>query len=721
MVLIQVPIRWKPTAHFLAAAWWLFSLLVVVAGARPVDGAGITLEPSTARDTRLGTLRALRDTYHPWKPPETLSQWETTAEQIRRRILVSNGLWPMWPRPAIEATIHGKQDLGDYTIEKVFFASLPGVYVTGSLYRPTTGTGPYPGVLCPHGHWANGRFYDAGAEAARDQIAQGAEVSLDAARSPLQARAVHLARMGCVVFFYDMIGYADSKPLEHRGGFLDAEAGLRLQNIMGLQTFNSIRALDFLTSLPDVDGQRIGVTGASGGGTQTFILGAVDPRPTVAFPAVMVSTNMQGGCVCENADYLRIGVNNVAFAALFAPKPLAMSGADDWTIDIETRGLPELRRVYGLYDQADRVQARCFPQFKHNYNLRARQMMYGWFNEYLRLGHDPVPAERPFARQTADELTVFTESHPQPQDAAEAMKVRQTLTQMAGRQLDGLLDAARDDWQAYRDVVGAATRVMLGGPRPDSDSVEVNLEKTQTESGTRALQGTLSRHGSGEAIPFLALVQDGFHGKVVVWLHPDGRRHLLSEGQPSAAVGRLLAAGYAVVGVDVFQTGALVTGNGAARAMNDTYSGYTLGYNRPVLAERVRDILTTVAAARKVRSVREVHIVGTGGAGLWAVLAAGQAGTAVESCLADLDGFCFSTVESTSDENYLPGALKYGDVGGLAALAFPTPLTLAGVTDEVRATLEPLKAAYDRSAGALELRDTAIDAAQVVEALLARP
>ncbi len=145
-----------------------------------------------------------------------------------------------------------------------------------------------------------------------------------------------------------MVGTADSLAIVHRQGFTDAEAELRLQNFMGLQTFNSIRALDFLLSLPDVDPARIGVTGASGGGTQTFILCGIDDRPAAAFPAVMVGTAMQGGCVCENASYLRIGTGNVELAGLMAPRPLGMSGADDWTVAIETKGLPELRVLYKL-------------------------------------------------------------------------------------------------------------------------------------------------------------------------------------------------------------------------------------------------------------------------------------------------------------------------------------------------------------------------------------
>src|SRR5207248_3743168 len=263
-----------------------------------------------------------------------------------------------------------------YTIEKVFFASMPGHYVSGNLYRPKGKTGKLAGVLCPHGHWKNGRFFDAGPEEAKKQIEKGAEKTTNGARFPLQARCAMLARMGSVVFHYDMVGVADSQPIPHAKGFADAEAELRLQSALGLQTWNSIRALDFLLSLPEVDAKRIGVTGASGGGTQTFLLCAIDDRPTVAFPAVMVSTEMQGGCVCENASYLRQFTGNIDLAALFAPKPLGMSAANDWTKEIETKGLPELKALYKLLGAEDNVTAKCFLQFDHNYNQVSRELMY---------------------------------------------------------------------------------------------------------------------------------------------------------------------------------------------------------------------------------------------------------------------------------------------------------------------------------------------------------
>src|SRR5262249_55038344 len=161
--------------------------------------------------------------------------------------------------------------------------------------------------LCPHGHWANGRLHEANDKEIDNQIKEGAEQTRDGAKHPLQARCAQLARMGCVVFFYDMVGYADSTKIPHRQGFLDVAAELRLQVLMALKTSNTIRPLDFLSGLPDVDPRRIGVTGASGGGTQTFILCAVDDRRAAAFPAVMVSTAMQGGCICENCSYLRVG------------------------------------------------------------------------------------------------------------------------------------------------------------------------------------------------------------------------------------------------------------------------------------------------------------------------------------------------------------------------------------------------------------------------------
>jgi len=286
---------------------WIVCLLLPCAGAAPPRAVPKGKLPD---DCRLGPPRTL-DSYAPFTPVASPAAWEQRADRLRRQVLVATGLWPMPTRVPPQAVVHGRIERDRYTVEKVFFESVPGHFVSGNLYRPAGRPGRLPAVLSPHGHWPEGRFHDHGPEQVRREIAEGAERFEVGGRHPLQARCVQLARMGCVVFHYDMIGYADSVQLEHRPGVREAmntadgwgyfspQAELRLQNMMGLQTLNSVRALDFLLSLADVDPARVAVTGASGGGTQTFLLCAIDDRPAVAFPAVMVST---GICCCWRAS-----------------------------------------------------------------------------------------------------------------------------------------------------------------------------------------------------------------------------------------------------------------------------------------------------------------------------------------------------------------------------------------------------------------------------------
>ncbi len=413
------------------------------------------------QDTRLTKVRTLDDLDFDMKVPASKEEWEKRRKELREQVLVSQGLWPMPEKTPLNAVVHGKIDRDDYTIEKVFFASYPGHYVSGNLYVPKGKTGKLPAVLCPHGHWPNGRFCEIDEKAAKKLVEGGGEKTLEGARYHLQTRCAMLARMGCVVFDYDKVGVADSKAIDHREGFKDAQADLRLQNFMGLQTWNSIRALDFVLGLPNVDPERIGITGASGGGTQTFMLCAVDDRIAAAFPAVMVSTQMQGGCACENAPYLRQDAGNIDIAAIFAPKPLGMTGAHDWTINIEKKGLPELKQVYKLYDAEDRVMAKCFPQFEHNYNQVSRELMYNWFNKYLKLGLKEPIEEKPFTPVPPKDLSVYDTEHPRPKDEVNAEKLRQYLTEASDKQMAALAPKDAKSLDEYRRVLGTALGVMV--------------------------------------------------------------------------------------------------------------------------------------------------------------------------------------------------------------------------------------------------------------------
>ena len=636
------------------------SVAAAAAAGRPSLAAEAPGAPADSR------LRGAHDVDHPWPfDPHFAGKepWERRRRELRAQVLVAEGLWPLPRLAPLEPVIHGRIDRDGYGVEKVFFASTPGHYVSGNLYRPKGKAGKLPAVLCPHGHWPNGRFLEVGEADAREQIKMGAEKTMEGARYPLQARCAMLAKLGCVVFHYDMVGYADSRAIEHRAGFADAEAVLRLQSFMGLQTLNSLRALDFVAGLPDVDPRRIGVTGASGGGTQTFILGAIDDRPAVAFPAVMVSAAMQGGCVCENAPDLRVRTNNVEIAALFAPRPLGMTGANDWTREIETKALPELKRIYALYDAPGAVMARHFP-FPHNYNQVSRELMYGWMAEHLGLGRPAPVAEEPFLPIPPAELSVYDERHPLPADAADAPALRRRLAEAS----DAQLAALAKEPAAYREVVRAAIRALVADDFPDRGAVEATHETRADLPGGLALEkGFLSRKGEGEAVPFEILKPAGWDGSVTLWAHPDGKASLFGPGgEPTPAARTLLEGRSAIAAADLFLTGAPANRAGRYGGASDPVFSY--GYERSVLAERVHDLLSLARLAADRPGVARVHLVAFGKAGPPALLARALSGAAIDRAAIDLDGFDFDRVTDPADPMMLPGALKYGGIYGFVPL-----------------------------------------------------
>jgi hypothetical protein len=580
--------------------------------------------------------------------------WQIRAELLRQQVLVAQGLWPMPPKTPLNAVIHGKIDRDDYTIEKVYFASMPGHYVTGNLYRPKGRSGRLPAVLCPYGHWPNGRLIWRDDNGVNKDMASGAERDPIAARTPLQANCAMLARMGCVVFQYDMVGYCDSAKIPHREGFLDPESVLRLQSFMGLQTWNSVRSMDFITGLPDVDPARVAITGSSSGGTQTISLCAVDGRVAVAFPIVMVSMNMQGGCVCENAPLHRVFTNNVELACLFAPKPQGMAAANDWTVDFETRGLPEMKIIWGLFGAADRVGGKHI-NYPHNHNLHSREMQYNWLNKHLKLGLAEPVAERPFEPVPPAELSVFDAEHPRPADELDAAALRKSMTRTSDEQLAAL---SRDE---LHKTVRLALEAMIVDRMPAPADVEVN-------------DGLLTRRGAGERLPFRTIHPANWNGRVVVWAHPNGKASL-SEAQ------KLVDGGYAVVAIDPFMSDAFkplpkpATRVSNRSNPNPAYAAYTLGYNRSVLAERVHDLLSAVAMAHATSGAKSVYLIGLKEQGIAALLARAIAGDTIARAAIDLNGFDFDQVTRDTDPMLLPGALKYGGVFGFAQLC-PADTTL---------------------------------------------
>ena len=640
----------------------------------PSQGIDTILAPGeTSPDSRHLRARTLNDTDFDFSPPPNANAWKARSADLRAQVQIAVGLYP-WPaKTPLKASIRPGVKRDGYEVQRVVFESLPGHLVTGNLYVPTgPSNGPRPAVLCPHGHWTNGRFLTVDAKSREKEMKSGAEKTPEGAQSPLQARCAQLARMGCVVLHHDMIGYADSGPIEHRGGFTQAETLLRLHGAMMLQTWNCIRALDFLVELPGVDPARIGVTGASGGGTQTFILGALDPRPSAVFPAVMVGTRMQGGCVCENAPFLRVATGNVEIAALFAPKPMALSGANDWTVAIETHGLPQLRSLYGMLGSPANISGKCWPEFGHNYNQVSRESMYNWFNKHLKLGAQEPVKEQPFVLATKDELSVWDAEHKRPPSALGEAELLLTLAKAEDSDLKQRFpsDAGKArDWKKHMEPVA---KVLLGGPLPSPDSFRVEIKGTRPLTGGAVVEAKwLKRLDDGAAVPALFLRPARELKTVRVVIHPMGKKALFNNGSPTTEVAKGLAGGIGFLAVDLLGTGE----SPPAKAKVDAkFPPYTWCYNRPLITERVRDTLLALAHAKD--QGKPVELDGIGTMGPVALLARAAAGDLVSRSEVELEGFSFSNLKDAAHPHFLPGSMRYGDLGGLACAGPVTPLTL---------------------------------------------
>uniref|UniRef100_A0A7C2NZM5 Acetyl xylan esterase domain-containing protein n=1 Tax=Schlesneria paludicola TaxID=360056 RepID=A0A7C2NZM5_9PLAN len=460
---------------------------------------------------------------------------------------------------------------------------------------------------------------------------------------------------------------------------------------------NSIRVIDWIETLPDVDPERIAVTGASGGGTQTFLIGCVDSRPIAFFPAVMVSTAMQGGCTCENASYLRVNTGNIELAALLAPRTVGLSAANDWTRELETKGLPELKQHFAMMGVPDRISGKYLP-FEHNYNHPSRMMMYGVFQKALGLPAGEI-VERDFVPLSKEEATVWDAEHPQPPGGDEGeQKVLRGFAAEFDRQLADLEPSDPVSLAEYRRVIGGGWDVLIGRDLKSTGQAEYETVGETHRTGFEQFQGLVHNRTHGEELPLVSLIPEDWNRRLVLWLTETGKAGLFdSAGNPLPAVQKLLASGHAVVGADLLYQGEFLADGqplSATRSVKNPreFLGYTTGYNHPLFAQRVHDVLSIIVAAKAHESMPEsIDLVGLGSAALYAAAAAVQAGNAVRRLAVGTGGYRFAAITEIRDPLLLPGAVRYGDVPGLLALRAPHPLWLHG---EGNAGPRTVRAAY---------------------------
>jgi len=611
------------------------------------------LTVGNVNDRRFIEIRHL-DAKYSFAAPRTKTEWERRAQFLREQILTSTGLLPMPERTPLNVQIFDRIEKDDYSVEKVYFESFPGFYLTGNLYRPRGKQGPFPAVLNPHGHWQHGRFENS-------------------TLCSVPGRCINFAKQGYVAFSYDMVGYNDSFQIDHRSGQLDGERehlwGISLG---GLQLWNSIRAVDFLASLPDVDSSRIACTGASGGGTQTFLLTAVDERVACSAPVNMISSTMQGGCLCENPPLIRLDTNNMEIGALAAPRPmLLVSATGDWTSRTMEVEYPAIRRVYQLY-RSDKKIACVQMKADHNYNQESREAVYSWFARWLLGITNPI-REKPFQVEKTEDLSVFA-NKPKPPNALNVEQFIAARIAASKDQIENMRPRDSRGLAAFKKTFGPALKHALNVEYPSPDNIEFEQLGKITGGDYSVTRYVISRKNVGDAIPALYFKRESElpSPPVTLIVHPQGKQALLEDTIPGPLIRRLLKAHHHVLIIDCFNTGEHI-GPPASADRLTRYKYYTT-YNPTDTSNRVQDILTALAFLNAGTEAK-VQLVGIGEAGPWCLLARAFAPN-VQRTVIDMNGLNDADDEQFIKQLFVPCFRRAGDFRTAATLIAPGQLLI---------------------------------------------
>lgn len=287
------------------------------------------------------------------------ASWEARKDTLKKEVRTRLGIDKLLPLCSKEAPEYTKLRRFDgYTVQNFRLKTVNGHTVCGSIYAPT-GKGKHPLIICPNGHFINGRY-----------------------GKVQQLRLATLARMGAICVDYDLWGWGESEEEVGIKAHQTAEAHV-------MQALNGIRILDWMIRRKDVDTSRIGVNGGSGGGTQTVLLTVLDNRYTAANPVVSMSSWFDGGCPCESGMPIQLsggGTCNVELAAMFAPKPMmVVSDGGDWTSTTPELEFPYLRRIYGFYGKSQNVSNVHLPSERHDFGPNKRNAVYKFFIDTFKL------------------------------------------------------------------------------------------------------------------------------------------------------------------------------------------------------------------------------------------------------------------------------------------------------------------------------------------------
>lgn len=631
--------------------------------------------------------------------PETQQAWLRRVADLRPCLLHSLGLTRLPDRTPLNSQIVGKIERPAYDIEKLIYEPRPGFSVSAHLYLPRQSDFPAPAVLYVPGHWMDNCKLD----------------------PDVQLCCANLASLGFVVLVYDPIGQG-----ERLGDWLDhghLEPLLVGLSQEGLMVWESIRAIDYLVSRPEVDPQRIGMTGSSGGGLNTFYTSAVDERIQVSVPVCYVNTffsmmtaernrNWEDGVdLCNQVPGVMAYAEMSDICGFFSPKPLCIvAGIRDWLFPIEgvRQVYTDIEYIYQLLDAPERVRL-VEVDAEHGYHRGMRQAAYGWLARWLKdegdgssipeFEHDPLPmpyhpalthvappdpADLPILRRrgsfpTASPGLCFPEGAGPPPGPAITALARQMAESLPP---DQNLPADADDWgQQHLDLVDRVRAVL--GPFPDRTPVPDRIFNQVLYKGLFA-ERVVFESEPGIEIPatFLTPAEWKAYVPAIVYVDEWGKAAGLSNGIIEA----LLEAQFAVLAIDVRGVGETVASDFEATTN-------ALMTDRPLFGQRVWDVLRAVDCLwrRLYIGVQidkgRIGCIGRGAGGLLALYAAAlderlaatviwEAPASYKSLIVERPGFPASV--------YLFDVLNHFDLPHLMAAVAPRPLLLADPVDGER-------------------------------------
>ncbi len=528
---------------------------------------------------------------------------ERRRAEVRARVLKSIGGLPAWNGP-LQVRETGRLQGDGYVIEKVIFQSLPGILIPANVYRPAA-PGKYPGILVPSGHTQEGK-------------------------PEPQWLAANLARKGYVALTYDPIGQGEREqtylPLLGRafsggGGNEHLELGARNlligQSVARYFIHDARRAVDYLVSRPDVDRERLAVTGCSGGGAITLYVAALEPRMKAAAAGCFISTyrTLFTGSTPDSEmalpRFLANGLDTADLFTLAAPLPwLLMATTEDYFPPAGAKPVyDEARRIYELYGAGDRIRYAVGPG-PHGTPRESREEIYGWMNRWLNGGKGD-------AKDTPVKL--FTN--------------RQLWVTASGN-VDGepgsrkIYQAILDEYRAGRRPLGQGElRAELGrlgiaaaGAAPEASVVERSQEREyrtellrfESEPGVTVLGRLYVPPGAGKR-PAVVMVEEK---RLPVPLYVQRSQSTVALAEQMARAGRV------VLELEVRDSPAAYEGRPFLGNWVTNERADLIGRN--LAAMRARDILAAVAvlAGRAEVDASSIKGYARGAKGMWMLLAA---------------------------------------------------------------------------------------------------